>query len=114
MATVERGKFARVSVEIDLNRKLQSRFMLRKRMFTVEYKGLEEICFKCGRYGHKLEICPLNMERRTEPKEGKQNLPENKESMPELKEDGKQALFSMPGVTLEEEYGTWMKAKHTL
>lgn len=52
LVAVERGKFARVSVEIDLNQPLKSRFVIRRRIYAVEYEGLDLICFKCGVYGH--------------------------------------------------------------
>lgn len=57
---VERGKYARISVEIDLHMKLQSRFVLRIRVFTVEYEGLQVICLKCGQYEHNQEEYSLN------------------------------------------------------
>lgn len=25
--------------------------------FSVEYEGLHLICFRCGKYGHKEEMC---------------------------------------------------------
>lgn len=62
---VERGKFARVSVEVDLSKKLQSRFVIRTRIFTVEYEGLDTICFKCGKYGHNQESCLINVNPET-------------------------------------------------
>lgn len=51
-----RGKFARVWVKIDLRKPLRSKFILRERKWMVRYKGLQDICFVCGKYGHK-EIC---------------------------------------------------------
>lgn len=49
-----RGKFARVCVEIDLNKPLEASYKMR----GVE--GLQELCFNCGRYGHKEVKCPLS------------------------------------------------------
>ncbi|XP_028792771.1 uncharacterized protein LOC114748508 [Neltuma alba] len=105
---VERGKFVRVSVEVDLNRKLQSRFVLRKCIFIVEYEGLNVICFKCGEYGYKSKNCSLTkgtLETETSPEREKQTA--NTES-PTVKTDKKQPLFSIPRVTINEEFGTWM------
>lgn len=45
---VSRAKFARVSVEVDLNKQLKSKFRIRTQLYTVEYEGLNKICFKCG------------------------------------------------------------------
>lgn len=25
---------------------------------SVEYEGLHQICFECGKYGHRIESCP--------------------------------------------------------
>lgn len=56
-AKMERGRFARVSVEVDLNKRLSSRFVILKQVFIVMYEGLDIICFNCGQYGHKREEC---------------------------------------------------------
>lgn len=37
---VDRGRYARICVEVDLSRKLRSRVVLRRRAFRVEYEGL--------------------------------------------------------------------------
>lgn len=54
---VARAKFARVSVEVDLNKQLKSKFMIRTQLYIVEYEGLNTICFRCGTYGHSQEQC---------------------------------------------------------
>ncbi|RYQ99916.1 hypothetical protein Ahy_B07g087927 [Arachis hypogaea] len=52
-----RGKFARICIEIDLRNKLVPSFSALGKEFHIEYEGLHQICFKCGRYGHKLDQC---------------------------------------------------------
>ncbi|RYR27977.1 hypothetical protein Ahy_B01g052053 [Arachis hypogaea] len=52
-----RGKFARICVEIDLRRKLVPSFTALGKDFKLEYEGLHQICFSCGRYGHKMDGC---------------------------------------------------------
>ncbi|RYR25096.1 hypothetical protein Ahy_B02g058720 [Arachis hypogaea] len=52
-----RGKFARLCVEIDLRRKLVLGIKVLGHDFKVEYEGLHLICFGCGRYGHRIELC---------------------------------------------------------
>lgn len=61
-----RGKFARIYVEIDLAQPLTSHLMVRGHKLLLEYEGLHQICFRCGRYGHKREQC-------SEPKETQDN-----------------------------------------
>lgn len=61
MLRVERGKYARVCVEVDLTKPLTSVVNLNGREYKVEYEGLHLICFKCGRYGHRNEECGGSM-----------------------------------------------------
>ncbi|RYQ85663.1 hypothetical protein Ahy_B10g105239 isoform B [Arachis hypogaea] len=52
-----REKFARICVKIDLRRKLVPSFTTLGKDFKLEYEGLHQICFSCGRYGHKIDGC---------------------------------------------------------
>lgn len=63
LARVERGRFARICVEIDLRKKLRSKVRCGRRIYGVEYEGLGMICFGCGRYGHRKEACGENIVR---------------------------------------------------
>lgn len=64
-ATV-RGRFARICVEIDLEKPLVASYRIRGREGKFQYEGLYDLCFNCGKYGHKEVGCPLAM-----PKESK-------------------------------------------
>ncbi|PNX57927.1 hypothetical protein L195_g058937, partial [Trifolium pratense] len=44
----ERGKFARLCVEVDLSKPLLAMFELKGRHYTVEYEGLHLLCLSCG------------------------------------------------------------------
>ncbi|KAJ4833493.1 hypothetical protein Tsubulata_006664 [Turnera subulata] len=57
-SSASRGKYAKLSVEVDLTKPLVSKFRLRRRLWRVVYEGLHLVCFKCGCYGHKDEECP--------------------------------------------------------
>lgn len=52
-----RGKFARICVEIDLEKPLVSHIGVRGCPLYIEYEGLHSICFRCGRFGHKKDQC---------------------------------------------------------
>lgn len=57
-----RGKFARVCVEVDLRKPLMSGYTLRGEFWRLQYEGLHEICFECGKYGHHSASCPMKEE----------------------------------------------------
>lgn len=48
-----RGQYARICVEVDLDRPLKSFIEIRGHKLFLEYEGLHLICFHCGKYGHK-------------------------------------------------------------
>ncbi|CAL2248920.1 unnamed protein product [Prunus armeniaca] len=54
-----RGKFARLCVELDLSRPLEAFVQINNVWYNVEYEGLLDICYMCGRYGHKREHCDV-------------------------------------------------------
>ncbi|CAN0880876.1 hypothetical protein LINGRAHAP2_LOCUS13898 [Linum grandiflorum] len=94
LATEEgaRGRFARVCVEIDLSKPLLGKYMIKDRLFYIEYESLDNICTQCGLYGHKIDKCP---ELLTEPI-----------STPPLTED------NMETTTEEGDFGDWMTVTH--
>jgi hypothetical protein len=54
----ERGKYARICVEVDLTKSLLAMFMIKGRKYNVEYEGLHLLCKTCGKFGHYSEGCP--------------------------------------------------------
>lgn len=52
-----RGKFARICVEIDLEKSVVGKIWFRNRWIHVEYEGLHLICNKCGLFGHLGRNC---------------------------------------------------------
>ena len=49
---LQRGKFARIAVNVDLTKPLVSKFTIDGEEFKVEYENLNELCIYCGMYGH--------------------------------------------------------------
>ncbi|CAI0424660.1 unnamed protein product [Linum tenue] len=57
--TGDRGRYGRVSVEVDLTRPLLSQYKIEGLTYYIEYEGLHRICTECGKYGHARVSCPL-------------------------------------------------------
>ncbi|KAI9086116.1 hypothetical protein K1719_031949 [Acacia pycnantha] len=110
---VERGKFARVSVEVDLNQALKSSFVIRSTIYTVEYEGLDLICFKCGKYGHSQEKCPLVCNAEENSSEITQPIVNTSHAskIPSCYHAQLKPLVSVPGINSDEEFSSWMIAK---
>lgn len=58
-----RGKFAHICVEMDLEKALPSHIVIRGHNLIIEYERLHQICFRCGRYGHKADTCHENLDQ---------------------------------------------------
>ncbi|XVE63525.1 hypothetical protein DITRI_Ditri07aG0027100 [Diplodiscus trichospermus] len=48
-----RGRYARMCMEVDLEKPLLSTFQLRRRVHIIEYETLDLVCLSCGKYGHR-------------------------------------------------------------
>ncbi|XP_058783386.1 uncharacterized protein LOC131658066 [Vicia villosa] len=55
----ERGKYARICVEVDLTKPLFAMFELKDKSYRVEFEGLHLLCITCGKFGHYKEGCPM-------------------------------------------------------
>ncbi|CAA7029676.1 unnamed protein product [Microthlaspi erraticum] len=55
---VERARFARICVEVNLRQPLKGSMMINGERYYVSYEGLTNICSGCEIYGHALHQCP--------------------------------------------------------
>ncbi|CAN1247076.1 hypothetical protein LINGRAPRIM_LOCUS3351 [Linum grandiflorum] len=94
LATEEgaRGRFARLCVEVDISKPLLGKYMIKDRLFYIEYESLDNICTQCGFYGHKIDQCP--------------ELVEKPAKAPIVTED------VMETTTAEGDFGAWMTVTH--
>ncbi|XP_058760412.1 uncharacterized protein LOC131633741 [Vicia villosa] len=53
----ERGKYARICVEVNITKTLLAMFTIKGRRYKIEYEGLHLLCLKCGKFGHYKEGC---------------------------------------------------------
>lgn len=52
-----RGRFARVCVEVGLDMPLMVGYRMQEEYYMLQYEGLHDLCFGCGRYGHRSAAC---------------------------------------------------------
>lgn len=101
-----RGKYARVCVEIDLNKPLLSKYKLDGRTFFIEYESMHYICFKCGLYGHLSEKCNQSPEKKVaEEKVGEETADKMKAE--------KAAHVNASNGNINDKYDAWMTVQRT-
>nr|POE77266.1 uncharacterized protein CFP56_29768 [Quercus suber] len=101
-ANGERGRFARLCVQVNLEKPLIRKIYLGKIPQCVLYEGISALCFSCGRIGHKLESCPYII--REQPKE--QNVDRSNGQEDAINSQGVDR--PKDGEAVQENYGEWM------
>lgn len=51
-ANLDRGKFARMVIELNLSKLIISKIMIDCEIQSIDYKGLPNIYYRCGKVGH--------------------------------------------------------------
>ncbi|CAN1848408.1 hypothetical protein LINPERHAP1_LOCUS38918 [Linum perenne] len=95
--TAERGKFARIAVEIDINEPLATGIELDGVWQQAEYENLPELCFTCGRIGHQAVSCPSIVQISTPPASSTAVIPPSNS-----------APKPVPDLPAGDGYGPWM------
>ena len=65
-----RGRYARLCIQLDVNKPLINTILIGRFEQAVVYEGLNKLCFSCGRIGHRVETCPLTIKKPEPPVEG--------------------------------------------
>lgn len=87
-------------VEIDLDKPLVASYRLRGREGKLQYEGLHDLCFMCGKYGHKEIMCPRTVT---------QSKPQTEEEgRPETRNDGASKNSNNQPKSV---FGPWMVAQ---
>ena len=63
IAMEARGRYARLCIQVDLNKPLIDTILIGRFEQLVSYEGLHKLCFSCGRIGHKIEACQYTIKR---------------------------------------------------
>ena len=101
-ASGEKGRFARLCVQVNLDKPLVRKLYLGKPAQNVLYEGINTLSFSCGRIGHKIEMCPYTIREHTKEQSMDKSVEhtkmQNAQRADGLKEKEKSQL----------EYGEWM------
>ena len=62
-----RGRFARICVQVDVEKPLVTAILIGKGEQPVCYKGIHKLCFECGRIGHRKDLCPYAIRQPSPP-----------------------------------------------
>ena len=109
-----RGKYARLCVQIDINKPLVNTILIGRFEQAVVYEGIQKLCFSCGRVGHRKEACPYTIRKEEQPEAtAEKNHAGQVENSREVREDvfagGMQAMPNGSGTDeTEDQYGPWM------
>ncbi|KAL4369394.1 hypothetical protein GQ457_05G014800 [Hibiscus cannabinus] len=87
----ERGKFARLAISVDLNKPLVSCIGIDDFVQNLEYEGLQNVCFKCGVYGHSQDMCSHTVFKTTDSADAEQ--PTNNVNAPVRPDTSAKGLF---------------------
>ena len=56
-AMESKGRYARLCVQVDINKPLINTLLIGRFHQAVIYEGISKLCFSCGRVGHRWEAC---------------------------------------------------------
>lgn len=77
-ASESRGGYARLSVQIDLEKPLINSIRVGRLVQRVLYEGISSLCFCCGRIGHRQENCSYSVKQPVKEGDG-QDIPKDVE-----------------------------------
>lgn len=106
-----KGRFARICVQINIDKPLINSIKIGKMVQSVQYEGLHLLCFSCGCIGHRKDSCPFIVK-------GPEPMVDNHgNSSTETNSSPKEASMNETSQVVEkadsvEVYGDWMVVKH--
>ncbi|KAL4373826.1 hypothetical protein AHAS_Ahas05G0120600 [Arachis hypogaea] len=97
-----RSKFAGICVEIDLAKQLVPKISMLGCELHLEYEGLYQICFSCGKYGPRSEQCMENGANNGDYMEENRSGDSLQGKVPETKMEGPQNHKIIVTIAMEE------------
>lgn len=114
-ASEVRSRFARICIQVNLDKSLITTILLERVVQEVLYEGISTLCFFCGRVGHQQEGCPFTINIRTPTTEVEESNA-NADQFESSREDGAASQeVGKVGSDLKgdgkETYGPWLLVK---
>lgn len=95
MANGARGRFARLYIQVNLDKPLLTMVLIRqKHIQPIQYEGINQLCFYCGRIGHRKKGCPFVVRALA--------------YTSSLGDDLSEAPIGSPNIAGSETFGEWM------
>ncbi|XP_050242300.1 uncharacterized protein LOC126691288 [Quercus robur] len=107
MATEARGRYARICVQVDLNKPLIRSILLEGMIQEIQYEGINTLCFSCGHVGHQKEGCPYSVKTNAPTPTPEQESTLGEEEVDVMASNNFQEVGTS-NVNLKDEYGPWV------
>lgn len=105
----ERGRYARLCVQVDVSKPVEKGIMINDRRYAVVYENLPSLCYSCGRAEHSTTVCP-----NTRKEESNVNTERSETDSPtpqEPRDSNSTPTDSNSQAQREDEYGPWLLMK---
>ena len=108
-----RGKYARLCLQVDINKPLINTVLIGRLKQQVVYEGIHKLCFACSRIGHKKDDCPHTILKPISPEreengESDESTRSRKVHATDSTTDGCDTLGGSGATTDSTSYGPWM------